>query len=536
MAATAPPLRSFQQEQTLPRLEHSRIGVVAVSMLTILAVMVHGYHPYAEDGGLYLAGVKRVLDPHLYPYWTGFTTAHLRFSLFAPAVAFLVRSSHLPLMAVMLILYVGTIWATLFAAWHLAIRCFSRTEECLGGLVLLALLLTVPVAGTSLMLMDPYVSARSISTPCGLFALVAVADMAGQINRREGVSHRSIILGVGCLFLAIVVHPLMGTYALGSALVLGIAILLRGKLQWIAYGALSLASSFAAVLLLGLAPATPHGYFEVARTRSYWFLSTWHWYELVGILVPLLILAAWRYLPSSPPDAPIGSFAQMGLVVGTLSIFIAILFARMDMSSYVVARLQPLRVFQIIYCVTILFVGAFIGRIVLERSAWRWIALFATLGPLMAFVQLATFPHSSHLELPWTASTNPWEQAFIWIRQNTPNDAIVAMDAAYINAPGEDAQNFRAIAERSALPDYSKDGGITSIAPDLTADWIHGVSAQTGLDDATDAHRIAALSPWGVQWVVLLQRAATSFQCDYSNHQVKVCRVPNSASKTSRAR
>lgn len=36
----------------------------------------------------------------------------------------------------------------------------------------------------------------------------------------------------------------------------------------------------------------------------------------------------------------------------------------------------------------ILFV---VGRLVLKRSAWRWIAALATLGPLMAFVQLAPF-------------------------------------------------------------------------------------------------------------------------------------------------
>ena len=72
-------------------------------------------------------------------------------------------------------------------------------------------------------------------------------------------------------------------------------------------------------------------------------------------------------------------------------------------------------------------------------------------------------------------------QAFLWIRGNTPKDALFALDADYINAPGEDAQSFRAIAERSALPDYSKDGGEASIAPDLTAAWSIGQAAQRGL-------------------------------------------------------
>jgi hypothetical protein len=526
LAATAAPLRSLKQERSSTTLERSSPGVFAVSALTILAVAVHGYHPYAEDGGLYLAGIKRVLHPDLYPFWSGFTTAHLRFSLFAPIVAFLVRASHLSLMAVMLLLYVGTIWATLFAAWQIARRCFSRMEECFGAVSLLALLLTVPVAGTSLMMMDPYVSARSISTPCSLFLFIAIGDITRQINQRTRISSPKVILCLGALFVAIIVHPLMGIYALGSALVLAIASVVSNRLHWAAYGGLSVVAIVSAALLLRFAPQAPSGYMEVARTRTYWFLSTWHWYELIGIIAPLLVLAIFWRRPSSPSNAPVKSFAQMGLIVGGLSTLIALLFARIDMSSYAVAKLQPLRAFQIVYIITILFVGATIGRIALKRYAWRWIGMLATVSTLMSFVQLAAFPDSSHLEMPWVTPTNAWERAFVWIRENTDKNAVFAMDAAYINAPGEDAQNFRAIAERSAVPDYSKDGGIASIAPDLTADWINGESAQNGLDHAADAFRIALLRHLGVRWVILSGDALTQFNCDYVNREVKVCRLP----------
>jgi len=150
----------------------------------------------------------------------------------------------------------------------------------------------------------------------------------------------------------------------------------------------------------------------------------------------------------------------------------------------------------------------------------------------MFAAQRNAFPHSRHLELPWTSPQNPWVQAFLWIRDNTPKDAFFALDADYINAPGEDAQCFRAIAERSSLPDYSKDGGEASIAPSLTASWKAGQQAQqqarsaAGTDAATaDAHRIAALTPLGVSWLVLDARAATNFDCPYANGTVKVCRL-----------
>jgi hypothetical protein len=123
---------------------------------------------------------------------------------------------------------------------------------------------------------------------------------------------------------------------------------------------------------------------------------------------------------------------------------------------------------------------------------------------------------------------NPWAQAFLWVRDNTPKDALFALDADYINAPGEDAQCFRAIARRSALADYSKDGGEASIAPVLTADWVRDQAAQQALSSpsTTDAQRLAALRPLGVTWLVLQPSAATSLDCPYANSAVKLCRLP----------
>jgi hypothetical protein len=137
----------------------------------------------------------------------------------------------------------------------------------------------------------------------------------------------------------------------------------------------------------------------------------------------------------------------------------------------------------------------------------------------------SAYPHSSHIELPGTTTPNLWAQAFLWIRDHTPKDALFALDADYINAPGEDAQCFRAIAERSALADYSKDGGEASIAPDLTAAWKQGQAAQQRLSQETDAERLAALRSLSVSWVVLQASAVTGFDCPYANASVKVCRL-----------
>jgi hypothetical protein len=100
------------------------------------------------------------------------------------------------------------------------------------------------------------------------------------------------------------------------------------------------------------------------------------------------------------------------------------------------------------------------------------------------------------------------------------------MDARYITETGEDAQSFRAIAERSVLPDFSKDGGVVTNKPELAAAWLQGQVAQAELNAEADSQRIAALRPLGVTWVVLGRKAVTGFACAYANEAVKVCRLP----------
>jgi hypothetical protein len=149
------------------------------------------------------------------------------------------------------------------------------------------------------------------------------------------------------------------------------------------------------------------------------------------------------------------------------------------------------------------------------------------LGGTMLGAERVSFANSNHLEMPRVAARNVWVQAFLWVRENTPKDALFALDADYINARGEDAQCFRAIAERSVLPDYSKDGGEASIAPELTEAWKAGQAAQQGLSAAatTDAERVARLAPLGVTWMVLQAGAETRLDCPYANAAVKVCRL-----------
>ena len=502
-----------------------RFAVVLATLLTILVLLVHGYHPYAEDGGLYMAGIKRLLDPALYPHGTGFVTEHLPFSLFTPMVAALAHESHLGLPVVLLLLHLASIWLVLFAAYLLAARCYGSLRARAGAVLLLAIWITLPIAGTSLLLMDPYVTARSFSTPCVLFALVGMIDFLSSATRLRN-RRRGLALCGASLVCAAAMHPLMAAYGFGCVLVLGC---LLSPIRWLRlWGttALCLTAFGVATAIQLLSPVEDALYRQVAMTRYYWFLAAWRWYELLGLAAPLIILAIVGFRMRQESAAARVALARMSVVCGVVAVAVAILFARPQSSALMVARLQPLRIFQIVYIVMILAVGSALAEWVLQRHLLRWAGMSILLAGVMLSADRRTFRNSAHLELPGAFSQNQWEQAFLWIRQNTPKTAFFALDAHYITSPGEDAQCFRAIAERSALPDYSKDGGEASISPELTAAWQAGEIAQARINTESDAQRIAALTPLGVTWVVLKRDAVTGLNCAYTNADVKVCRLP----------
>jgi hypothetical protein len=289
------------------------------------------------------------------------------------------------------------------------------------------------------------------------------------------------------------------------------------------------AAALAGGLQLLAAPESTN-YRSVVMTRYYWFLSEWRWYELVGLVAPLMILATAgmgrrRLRHHKGDDAARLVLTRTMVIAGGMAVAVALLFARGSLATHFVARLQPLRIFQLVYVVMILVVGAALAERVLRRSALRWVVAFSLLSAVMVCVERRTFPDSAHLELPGAGLENPWKRAFVWISGNTPEDALFALDAHYITAPGEDAQGFRAIAERSVLPDYSKDGGVVSNEPELAAEWMAGQAVQANLNAETDAERIAGLGPLGVGWVVLDRSAKTGLRCDYANEAIKVCRL-----------
>jgi hypothetical protein len=497
--------------------------------ISLATLFLNGYHPLAEDGGLYVAGVQLTLNRALFPHYTVFVSEHLHFSVFAPVLAFVVHLTHLSLAWVLLLTNLFSLGLTFYAAHRILKRTISNQAAQLAGLCLLAAFWTLPIAGTSLLLMDPYVTARSLSTPLSLLAVAFALD--------DHPALRPLLWSALCLALAAAFHPLMAAYAFAFVLILRVTRLRR---RYLAYAILALAAVALAAVLQTVAPTESPAVLAAERSRYYWFLSQWHWFELLGLAGPLAVLAAlllrYRKHPNPLNDAA-AAVCRASIAIGCIATLVALLFAHESSRTHLVARMQPLRVFLLIYAVMTLLLGATLTQLALEarqrlrshpaRTALASLApvILLALAATMFYVQRQTFPASEHLEFPWRAqhNPNPWVQAFLWCRDNTPPDALFALDTKYVNEDGEDAQTFRPIALRSAVPDFSKDGGEAAITPSLAAQWQQGADAQIHLSTETDAVRDARLLPLGVTWMVLHAAARTAHQCPYNNGIIKVC-------------
>lgn len=507
--------RTTRRSATRPRAEQSgdlstRAAHLVLLFLTALVLAIGGYHPYAEDAGIYIAGVKLALFPRLYPHDSAFVTAYSHLSIFSPSIAALVRLSHLPIDLVLFGVQLATTWLLLYSCWQLARRCFQSPSARWGAVALVAVSLTLPVAGSALFMMDPYVTSRSFSTPLSFLAVCACLD--GRP-----------ILTVFYLTLVGLLHPLMAIYAVGFLLFLWTVQQQRPGLVF-ALAAAAVASGVILQLSQRNVVESP-AYVSAALTRSYFYLARWEWYEWFGLAAPLLLLFLFSRWQKFRFHKPIVALCGASIAEGLTAILVSLLFSHPGSRSHLIARIQTLRPFITVYFVLFLMLGGLLGDYWLKRIRWRWVLTFATLSSVMFVIQLAAYPASSHLELPGMKPANGWAQAFLWIRSNTPADALFAMDANYITLPGEDSHVFRAMAERSSLADHSKDGGTAAVFPQLAATWMIDHTAEKNLDHISDRQRLKRLLPLGATWIILPVTSRTSFPCPYKNAAVMVCRL-----------
>jgi hypothetical protein len=487
-------------------------SVLGLWLLTFGAVLVQGYHPYAEDAEIYLPGVEKILHPELFPTGQEFFLSHAHMTLFPNVVAFSLRVTHLPMEAGLFLWHLASVFLLLLACWELSGLFFPDANRARwGGVCLVAALLTIPVAGTALYIMDQYLNPRNLAAFAGIFMLARTVE-------------KKYLRAVLWLAFAACMHPLMWVFPFSFCLLF--VVMKRFEGRWRTQGATGLA----ALLWIPLSPAASAAYHEAAKRHGFHYIQRWAWYEVLGAVAPLMLF--WwlarmaRGRMARGRRWPVVGRVSRAFVVYGLIYLVGALVVDLPARFEALARLQPLRSLHFLYIVMFVMMGGFLVEYVLKDRVWRWLLVFVPLTLGMFMGQRALFPASAHVEWPGAAPKNPWAQAFVWVRQNTPANATFAIDPEYMGIAGEDEIGFRCLAERSQLADAVKDNGVVSMFPALAEEWWAQVQAQTPWKGFRAEDFLRLKHNYGASWVVVEQPGVGGLDCPYQNNAVRVCRIP----------
>ena len=481
-------------------------------LLSAATLFVHGYHPYVEDAEIYLPGVERLLNPSLFPVGREFFQSHASMTLFPNLIAIFVRVTHLPFEVALLLWHLASIFLLLLGTWRLSGLCFPSTRARLGSVALVAGLLSLPVAGTALYIMDQYLNPRNLAAFAAIFAVAATLES-------------KYVRALLWLVFAASVHPLMWTYAFSFCALLAVMKRYESRL-WPMVSKATSEGVVAGVLpfAIPLTQSSP-AYHEAAKLHAYHYIQHWMWYELLGLVAPIALFYWFGAIARAKGWTNVVRLCR-GFIIYDVIYIVAALVVDLPARFESLARLQPLRSLHLLYMVMFVIMGGLLGEFVLKHRVWRWIALFLPLSIGMYFAQRQLFPASATVEWPGRSPKNPWAQAFLWVRQNTPVDAVFAMDPSYMHIEGEDEIGFRCLAQRSRLADDVKDNGVVSMFPPLAERWLDEVRAQSPWNKLGIADFARLRQKYGANWLVLQQPGVEGLECPYRNSAVLICRTP----------
>src|SRR3984885_7990759 len=103
-------------------------NLAALLLLTVLALLVMGYHPGLEDDSFYLAAIKRDLNPALFPHDSDFFRLQFQATIFDKLFALSALKTHFPIALIVLLWQVAAIFSLLHGCWRTARRCFVTPE------------------------------------------------------------------------------------------------------------------------------------------------------------------------------------------------------------------------------------------------------------------------------------------------------------------------------------------------------------------------------------------------------------------------
>jgi len=376
----------------------------------------------------------------------------------------------------------------------------------------MAALLTIPVAGTALYILDQYFNPRNLAAFAGIFATSRILK-------------KNYLAAIMWVVFAVVVHPLMAAFAASFCVLLVAMERLENNRHLVSTTRVGAAVCCLLPFGISLDPPTSQAYHEAAMQHGFHYIQLWQWYEILGAVAPAALFWWFGRIARRREWRELQRLCR-ALVIYNAVYFTAALIVDLPKKFESLARLQPLRSLHLLYMILFIVMGGLLGEYLLNNRVWRWLALFLPLSVGMFAAQRALFPASAHIELPGVPPRNPWAQAFLWVRDHTPTDAMVGLDPFYLHLPGEDAVGFRCLALRSRTVDVAKDSGAVSMFPPLADDWWNQMQDLRNWKNFRTPDFERLKQKYGVSWVIVQQPGPPGLDCPYDNRAVKVCSVP----------
>jgi hypothetical protein len=488
-----------------------------VVLFTAVGLLAMGYHPGAEDDGVYLPSIKADLNPGLFPHDAAFFKLQMRTSVFDTWMAHFVHWTAMPVAWSALLWQTLSILLFVWASWKIVCQLFDEPAARWGGVAMLAAMFTLPVAGTAIFIMDQYLHPRNLADAFILFGVSRI--LAGKW-------WQAVPLAV----LAFMLHPLMGAFGLSFC-----AFLSGVSSGWVREKVGSVFVQLAPENEATAAGLIPFGWIfdppsrtwlRALRSRHWFRFYEWKWYELLGAFAPLALFGLLIRVARQQGREKLARFATAVFIYAAFQQAIAVvILGPRDLVA--LSTLEPMRYLQLVYVFMALIGGAYLGLYVLKARVWRWAVFLLLANGSMFYVQRQLFAATPHIEWPSAAPSNEWLQAFSWIQKNTPTDAYFALDPMYMAAPGEDYHSFRALAERSQLADGIKDTSVVTKVPEIGPTWETQLDAQSGWPNFQLADFERLKQRFGVDWVLVhYPHPPAGLECRWHNAALAVCQIP----------
>ncbi len=110
----------------------ARHPVITMALVTPAVLLVHGYHPLADDGAVYVTGIKKLANPSLYQSDAVFASSPTHLSIFAHVLApLLLHRGSLP--ALLLVCHLASIFLFLLGRMEGSRTNFLHAPRLLGS-------------------------------------------------------------------------------------------------------------------------------------------------------------------------------------------------------------------------------------------------------------------------------------------------------------------------------------------------------------------------------------------------------------------